>query len=239
MRYTLPESHRTLERFTERQAHIYEYVVNELKKGKKRSHWMWYIFPQLRGLGESTLSYKYGIEDINEAKVYLEHPVLSVRLVECCEILLTHKDKTAEDIFGEIDAMKLKSSMTLFAFISEDDSVFHKVINRFCHEIMDVKTMKMLEKNLSEQRVNTKVKIALPQGVINEIDWGYWVQSLYTKGKREQDISRSIKIIENLLKAGYSEEYLKDLRKRFLVFPDTVRTENADVLMILLNDGDL
>lgn len=147
----IPESYKNLKRFSDRQTRIYEAVVKELKTGKKEGHWMWYIFPQLRGLGYSSKSYIYGIDGIDEAKAYLEHPVLSKRLKECCEILLTHKDKTAEEIFGEIDAMKLRSSMTLFAFISRDDSVFHKVLKQFYNELMDIRIVKMLEKNLANR----------------------------------------------------------------------------------------
>lgn len=170
MSHNTPVSYNALKRFTDRQTNIYETVVEELRKGKKEEHWMWYIFPQLRGLGHSSKSYIYGIDGADEAKAYLEHPVLSERLRECCEILLTHKDKTAEEIFDEIDAMKLRSSMTLFAFISDDDSVFHKVLKQFYNELMDKKTLKMLEKNLSEQRADSKVKLTLPKGVTNETD---------------------------------------------------------------------
>ena len=121
----------SLERFVEAQAKTYEIALNEIKNGKKRSHWMWFIFPQLRGLGTSNMAHIYGISGLDEAKAYLEHPVLSKRLYELCNELLKHKDKTAFEIFGDIDEMKLKSSMTLFSLASEDHSIFDEVLECF------------------------------------------------------------------------------------------------------------
>ena len=141
------EQTESLNRFLTKQNGIYEAVIRELTIGKKASHWMWYIFPQLRGLGKSQTSFIYGISDIFEAKAYLEHPVLGKRLKECCEIFLTHKDKSAEEIFGEIDAMKLRSSMTLFAYVSEDNSVFHKVLATFFDGEKDKITLSLLNKH--------------------------------------------------------------------------------------------
>ena len=92
---------------------------------------MWFIFPQLRGLGTSNMAHIYGISGLDEAKAYLEHPVLSKRLYELCNELLKHKDKTAFEIFGDIDEMKLKSSMTLFSLASEDHSIFDEVLECF------------------------------------------------------------------------------------------------------------
>lgn len=227
-----------INRFVKAQNHIYPSVTTELTQGEKRTHWMWYIFPQLKGLGHSSKSYIYGIDGIDEAKAYLEHPVLSERLKECCELLLTHNDKTAEEILGETDAVKLSSSMTLFAFISEDGSVFHKVLEQFYHELMDKRTLKLLEHELSEQRNIPNITLPVPQGVTDRLGWARWVHKLYTKGKREKEIAESVRIIETLLKADYTEEFLKDFRNRFEVFPDAVRVENKEVLTILLNDGD-
>lgn len=104
-----------LQRFIDAQKPVYDAVVNELKNGKKTSHWMWYIFPQIKGLGFSSTSQFYGIADMNEAIDYLNHPVLGQHLQQCCQILLSYTDKSAEQIFGSIDTVKLKSSMTLFA----------------------------------------------------------------------------------------------------------------------------
>lgn len=121
----------SLNRFLDVQESKYFLALNEIKNGKKRTHWMWYIFPQLRGLGKSEMSYIYGINGIEEAKAYLAHPLLSERLYEISNALLEHKDKHAYEIMGDIDCIKLQSSMTLFASISEKGSVFHQVLDCF------------------------------------------------------------------------------------------------------------
>lgn len=135
----------SLDRFLEAQDRMYEIALSEVKKGSKCSHWMWFIFPQLRGLGRSNMAYTYGINGIEEAKEYLNHPVLSSRLIEITEALLTHKGKDIYDIMGDIDDMKLKSSMTLFALISEEDSVFHQVLESFYDGEMDEVTLRILK----------------------------------------------------------------------------------------------
>ena len=136
-----------LERFVKAQTNTYEVAMNEIKNGKKRTHWMWFIFPQLRGLGVSSISRYYGLENFDEAKAYLAHPVLSGRLYELCGELLYHEDKTAEDIFGDIDAMKLKSSMTLFSLVSEEYTIFDEVLDRFFDGQMDELTVKIINGN--------------------------------------------------------------------------------------------
>ena len=136
----------SLDRFVEAQEKMYPIALKELKAGKKRSHWMWYIFPQLRGLGTSSMAHTYGISGLDEAKAYLEHPVLSRRIYELCGVLLEHKDKSASEIFGDIDEMKLKSSMTLFALVSEDGSIFHQVLGCFFNSKMDELTLKILQR---------------------------------------------------------------------------------------------
>ncbi len=138
----------SLERFINAQEHTYATALKEIKNGKKRTHWMWYIFPQLRGLGESEMSYVYGINGLEEAKAYLEHPILSTRLIEISEALLEHKDKYVYEILGDIDDMKLHSSMTLFAHISNNDSVFHKVLDSFYDGEMDKVTLDLLTENI-------------------------------------------------------------------------------------------
>lgn len=136
----------SLNRFLEAQKIMYETALEEIKKGEKESHWIWYIFPQLRGLGYSPKAYTYGIDGLEEAKAYLEHPVLSARLIEITEALLTHRGKDIEDIMGDIDALKLRSSMTLFAHISETNSVFHRVLEVFYDSKMDEMTLGLLGK---------------------------------------------------------------------------------------------
>ncbi|MDE6668915.1 MAG: DUF1810 domain-containing protein [Muribaculaceae bacterium] len=108
----------------------YATALSEIKAGRKVSHWIWYIFPQLRGLGHSRMSHYYGIADRQEAEDYLNHPVLGTRLREISEALLTHTDKSAESILGGIDALKVKSCMTLFDCISPDD-IFSEVLDSF------------------------------------------------------------------------------------------------------------
>ena len=136
----------SLNRFLEAQASMYATALREIKNGKKESHWIWYVFPQLRGLGYSSNSYTYGINGLEEAKAYLEHPVLSARLIEITEALLTHSCIDIEDIMGDIDALKLRSSMTLFALISETDSVFHRALEVFYDSKPDKKTLRLLGK---------------------------------------------------------------------------------------------
>ena len=109
-----------LERFVEAQADTYAAALAELAAGEKQTHWMWFIFPQLRGLGSSQTANFYGIDDRDEATAYLNHNLLGPRLIACCEALLTHKDKTAHAIFGSPDDLKLRSSMTLFEATADD-----------------------------------------------------------------------------------------------------------------------
>ncbi|WP_283966902.1 DUF1810 domain-containing protein [Tritonibacter sp. AK171] len=104
-----------LDMFVEAQDAVWGDVVAELKAGKKTSHWMWFVFPQLASLGQSHMSQLYGLEDLNEARAYLDHPVLRQRLIEVCDLMLSHNDTPAIDILGKVDAKKLRSSMTLFA----------------------------------------------------------------------------------------------------------------------------
>ena len=134
----------SLERFVKAQELAYPIALQDIKKGKKRSHWMWYIFPQLRGLGMSSMAHTYGISGFDEAKAYLEHPVLSERIYELCRVLLEHKGKSAYEIFGDIDEMKLKSSMTLFALTNEEYTIFDEVLDCFFEGAMDEATVKLI-----------------------------------------------------------------------------------------------
>ena len=140
----------SLDRFVQAQESNYDTALREIKNGRKKSHWMWYIFPQLRGLGKSDRAYFYGISDIEEAKAYLAHPLLSARLIEISEALLNHEDVLIEFIFGYVDAMKLHSSMTLFALISEENSVFHQVLDYFYEGEQDESTLNILKKQLKD-----------------------------------------------------------------------------------------
>jgi len=127
---SLPESS-DLSRFLFAQEGIYDIALSELRRGRKETHWMWFIFPQLAGLGHSAMARRYAIRDIGEAKAFLEDPVLGPRLVGCCQILLSIKGKTASQIFGDPDDLKLRSSMTLFALAEEPGSIFEEVLARY------------------------------------------------------------------------------------------------------------
>ena len=119
-----------LERFLQVQEHAYSYALEELKVGRKQSHWIWDVFPQLKGLGRSYNSDFYGISGLEEAKAYLEHPVLGKRLREVCDVILSLPTNDAREVFGGIDSRKLHSSMTLFDLVSPD-AVFAKVLEKF------------------------------------------------------------------------------------------------------------
>lgn len=133
-----------LNRFIEAQYSVYEQVVKELRQGRKTTHWMWYIFPQIKGLGYSSIAMYYAINSLDEATEYLNQPVLNYRLIECCRILLGLENKTAVDIFGSIDAMKLKSSMTLFSLVS-DNPVFNQVLDMYFNGEKDSATLRIIE----------------------------------------------------------------------------------------------
>ena len=139
-----------LERFMDAQADMYDRALAEVKCGRKRSHWMWYIFPQLKDLGYSDTAKFYGIATMAEAKEYLAHPVLSRRLLEITNALLKQESRDAHAIFGDIDALKLRSSMTLFALASEGKSVFGVVLEEFYNNDWDQATVDILKNQLPE-----------------------------------------------------------------------------------------
>jgi uncharacterized protein (DUF1810 family) len=135
-----------LGRFTSAQERVYETVLAELRSGWKRSHWMWYIFPQIAGLGHSSTSKHYAIKSIEEAQAYLNHPILGARLVECAEAVLAVQGRSVSQIFGYPDDMKLKSSMTLFAAVAEDPhSVFVRILEKYFHGEQDGMTLHQLK----------------------------------------------------------------------------------------------
>lgn len=120
-----------LERFTAAQDPVFDTVLSELRAGKKRSHWMWFIFPQRKGLGQSAMSEFYGIRDGEEAKAYLEHPVLGSRLQQCLDVLMSH-DKTATEVLGTPDDLKLCSCLALFTQVAPDPTPFALARAKFC-----------------------------------------------------------------------------------------------------------
>jgi uncharacterized protein (DUF1810 family) len=133
-----------LERFVAAQTGSYDQAVAELRRGRKTGHWIWYLFPQIAGLGTSPTSQRFAIRSLDEARAYLEHPVLGPRLVEAASVLLDNTDSTAEQILGELDAMKLRSSMTLFQQAEPDEPVFGRVLDRFFEGIPDAETLRRL-----------------------------------------------------------------------------------------------
>ena len=120
-----------LERFVSAQAPVWPAVRAELQAGRKTTHWMWFVFPQLAVLGRSAMARHYGLSGLEEARAYLAHPVLGPRLRECCAILLQLQDTTAVEVFGSIDAMKLRSCLTLFMLASPDEAVFREGLRKF------------------------------------------------------------------------------------------------------------
>ena len=133
-----------LGRFVQAQVNDYEQALAEIRSGQKRSHWMWYIFPQFDGLGSSSMSKRYAIKTLAEAKVYLAHPLLGARLVECAEAVLGVEGRTANQIFGSPDDMKLQSCATLFAYVSPQDSVFHPLLDKYFQGGRDQKTLQLI-----------------------------------------------------------------------------------------------
>jgi uncharacterized protein (DUF1810 family) len=133
-----------LERFVEAQAAVYAGVVAELAAGRKRGHWMWFVFPQLRGLGHSATARYYGIASAAEAKAYLAHPLLGARLRECTRLVLAVEGRSAHAIFGSPDDLKFRSSMTLFGHGAADDALFSAALDRYFGGERDPLTLERL-----------------------------------------------------------------------------------------------
>ena len=133
-----------LDRFLDAQADVYPQALQEIRRGRKRSHWMWFVFPQLRGLGRSPTSQYFGIRDLEEARAYLAHPVLGARLKECADALLRWNGNDAHAIFGSPDDLKLRSSLTLFAAVSPPGSVFEQLLDKYFDGQADPNTLQRL-----------------------------------------------------------------------------------------------
>lgn len=136
-----------LTRFIQAQKRDYDIALAEIRAGKKASHWMWYIFPQLKGLGRSSTSEYYGLSGIKEAQAYLSDTILKARLIEITDAVIAHKDKSAEEIFGGIDAKKLRSCMTLFSIAAPDIPVFDAVLEQFFNGTLDRNTLRLTKYN--------------------------------------------------------------------------------------------
>jgi uncharacterized protein (DUF1810 family) len=133
-----------LQRFVLAQDPVFERVLSELRAGMKTSHWMWFIFPQIRGLGWSPVSLEYAIASREEAQSYLQHPILGPRLKECTRFVLEVEGRSIQEIFGSPDDMKFRSSMTLFAQVSPDDDIFQRALQKYCAGAPDHLTLERL-----------------------------------------------------------------------------------------------
>ena len=134
----------SLERFVTAQAPIYGQALAELRAGQKQSHWMWFVFPQLIGLGQSAMSRQYGIHSLDEAQRYLAHHVLGARYRECCQALMNVRGKSAHDIFGSPDDVKFRSSLTLFAEAVPDELLFFNLLEKYFDGDADEATLEKL-----------------------------------------------------------------------------------------------
>jgi uncharacterized protein (DUF1810 family) len=133
-----------LQRFADAQDRVYGTVLAELRAGAKRSHWIWFVFPQLRGLGHSATAMRYGISSLDEARSYLMHEVLGPRLRECARLVAHIDGRSADDIFGWPDNLKVRSSMTLFARATDNDAEFRAVLDKFYNGEEDAATVELL-----------------------------------------------------------------------------------------------
>ncbi len=134
-----------LQRFLDAQQNTYQQALTEIKNGKKRSHWMWFIFPQIAGLGFSETSKLYAIKNLEEAQLYLEHDILGSRLIEISNALFDIEGKTANQIFGSPDDLKLNSCMTLFALLDDTEPVFDAVLAKYFNAMKDNKTLRLIK----------------------------------------------------------------------------------------------
>ena len=141
-------SNNDLSRFLDAQNKLYLTALSEIKKGKKETHWMWFIFPQIKGLGTSDTSNLYAIADLKEASEFLEHPILGKHLIEISEILLTFKRKSADGILGDLDARKLRSSMTLFSMAENTNPIFQEILDAFFSGESDPLTISIINSTI-------------------------------------------------------------------------------------------
>ncbi len=140
----MSDSTGSLNRFIKAQDESYDEIIRELKNGGKVTHWMWYVFPQIAGLGQSATAKFYAIQDPSEAQAYLDHPILGKRLLECTKIVISLRGKSALAIFGDVDVMKFRSSMTLFMSVAGSESVFQKAIIKYFEGEPDRATLDIL-----------------------------------------------------------------------------------------------
>ncbi len=141
-----------LERFVDGQARIYQQALEELRAGRKESHWMWFVFPQLAGLGWSRMAQFYGIKGAGAARAYLAHPLLGTRLIECTRAATANRDRSAQEVFGIVDALKFRSSMTLFEAVADDREPFAMAIQIFYAGERDAATLGRLSPGAAPPR---------------------------------------------------------------------------------------
>jgi uncharacterized protein (DUF1810 family) len=134
----------SLERYIKAQAPVYAQALAELRRGHKQSHWMWYVFPQLAGLGHSAMSHSYAIESLDEAREYLAHPILGGRLRECCRTLMELEGRTAHEIFRSPDDLKFRSSLTLFSQAALEEPLFRELLQKYFGGSPDATTLELL-----------------------------------------------------------------------------------------------
>jgi uncharacterized protein (DUF1810 family) len=135
----------SLERYIKAQAPLYSRALDELKRGTKQSHWMWFIFPQIAGLGHSVMSHTYAVQSLEEARDYLAHPVLGSRLRECCQAVMAVDGKTAHEIFRSPDDLKFRSCLTLFAQAAPEETLFRDLLEKYFGGKADAATLELLE----------------------------------------------------------------------------------------------
>ena len=144
----MAHSNNDLLRFLDAQNKLYLTALSEIKKGKKETHWMWFIFPQIKGLGKSDTANYYAITDLKEATEFLEHPILGKHLIEISELFLTFRRKSADGILGDLDARKLRSSMTLFSLVENTNPVFQEVLEAFFSGESDPLTLSIINSSI-------------------------------------------------------------------------------------------
>lgn len=144
----MAHSNNDLLRFLDAQNKLYLTALSEIKKGKKETHWMWFIFPQIKGLGKSDTANYYAINDLKEATEFLDHPILGKHLIEISELFLTFRRKSADGILGDLDARKLRSSMTLFSLVENTNPVFQEVLEAFFSGESDPLTLSIINSSI-------------------------------------------------------------------------------------------
>lgn len=144
----MAHSNNDLLRFLDAQNKLYLTALSEIKKGKKETHWMWFIFPQIKGLGKSDTANYYAINDLKEATEFLQHPILGKHLIEISELFLTFRRKSADGILGDLDARKLRSSMTLFSLVENTNPVFQEVLEAFFSGESDPLTLSIINSSI-------------------------------------------------------------------------------------------